>query len=232
MEGRSRREQVRLQAAGMFAHDADARQIARSLRVSTKSVHQWRRAWQDGGQAALGLDRRRREPLQAGRGADRAAGRGAGGRPGGLRAGAGPAVDPGPGPTASAAAGPMPGPARQGLDQQAQCPVTSKIPRRASLTCEEESVLSIFGRQRVRFARFVGRRAATRDNEVCLSGRLGDRFGRFPGCMNVSASRPSAAGRGKLSGRRRRSSTTNWQKGKFDVIGHPGPPSSHRRPQG
>ena len=31
-----------------------------------------------------------------------------------------------------------------------QCPVTSKIPRRASLTCEEESVLSIFGRQRVR----------------------------------------------------------------------------------
>jgi hypothetical protein len=100
------------------------------------------------------------------------------------------------------------------------CPVTSKIPRRASLTCEEESVLSIFGRQRVRFARFIGRKAATRDNEVCLSGRLGDRFGRFPGCMNVSASRPSAAGRGKLSGRRRRSSTTNWQKGKFDVTGH------------
>ena len=103
---------------------------------------------------------------------------------------------------------------------EAQCPMTSKIPRRTSLTCEEESVLSIFGRQRVRFARFVGRRVATRDNEVCLSGRLGDRFGRFPGCMNVSASRPSAAGRGKLSGRRRRSSTTNWQKGKFDVIGH------------
>jgi hypothetical protein len=97
--------------------------------------------------------------------------------------------------------------------------MTSKIPRCTSLTCEEESVLSIFGRQRVRFARFVGRRVATRDNEVCLSGRLGDRFGRFPGCMNVSASRPSAAGRGKLSGRRRRSSTTNWQKGKFDVIG-------------
>jgi hypothetical protein len=100
------------------------------------------------------------------------------------------------------------------------CPVTSKIPRRASLTCEEESVLSIFGRQRVRFARFVGRRVATRDNEVCLPGRLGDRFGAFPGCMNVSASRPSAAGRGKLSGRRHRSSTTNSQKGKFDVIGH------------
>jgi hypothetical protein len=32
MEGRSRREQVRLRAAEMFAHDADARQIARELR--------------------------------------------------------------------------------------------------------------------------------------------------------------------------------------------------------
>src|ERR1017187_5003887 len=98
--------------------------------------------------------------------------------------------------------------------------MTSKIPQCTSLTCEEESVLSIFGRQKVRFARFVGRRAATRDNEVRLSGRFGDRFGRFPGCMNVSANRPSAAGRGKLSGRRRQSSTANWQKGKLDVIGH------------
>jgi putative transposase len=37
----------------MFAEDADARQIARSLRVSTKSVYQWRRAWRAGGEAAL-----------------------------------------------------------------------------------------------------------------------------------------------------------------------------------
>jgi transposase len=50
---RSRREQVRLQAAEMFVHDADARQVASSLRVSTKSVYQWRRAWQSGGEAAL-----------------------------------------------------------------------------------------------------------------------------------------------------------------------------------
>jgi putative transposase len=50
---RSRREQVRLQAAEMFADDADARQVARSLRVSTKSVYQWRRAWKAGGEAAL-----------------------------------------------------------------------------------------------------------------------------------------------------------------------------------
>jgi transposase len=53
MEGRSRREQVRLQAAEMFEHGADARQIASSLRVSAKSVYQWRRAWQAGGEAAL-----------------------------------------------------------------------------------------------------------------------------------------------------------------------------------
>ena len=101
-----------------------------------------------------------------------------------------------------------------------RCPVTSKIPRRASLTCQEESILSIFARQRVRYACFACLGAVTRDSEVCLPGRLGDHFGRFPGCMNVSASGPPAAGRGKLSDRRRRSSTTNWQKGKFDVIGH------------
>jgi len=52
-QGRSRREQVRLQAAEMFAQDADAGQIARSLRVSAKSVYQWRRAWRAGGEAAL-----------------------------------------------------------------------------------------------------------------------------------------------------------------------------------
>jgi transposase len=52
-EGRFRRERVRLQAAKMFAQDADAGQIAWSLRVSAKSVYQWRRAWQAGGDAAL-----------------------------------------------------------------------------------------------------------------------------------------------------------------------------------
>ncbi len=44
---------MRLHAAEMFAQDADARQVARSLRVSTKSVYQWRRAWRAGGEAAL-----------------------------------------------------------------------------------------------------------------------------------------------------------------------------------
>lgn len=52
-EGRARREKVRLQAAGMFATDADPVQIARSLRVSTKSVYQWRRAWRARGPEAL-----------------------------------------------------------------------------------------------------------------------------------------------------------------------------------
>ena len=37
----------------MFAQDAGAGQVARSLRVSTKSVYQWRRAWRAGGEAAL-----------------------------------------------------------------------------------------------------------------------------------------------------------------------------------
>lgn len=52
-EGRARRETVRLQAAEMFAQDADPVQVARSLRVSTKSVYQWRRVWRTGGQEAL-----------------------------------------------------------------------------------------------------------------------------------------------------------------------------------
>ncbi len=52
-QGRSRREMARLEAAEMFAHDADAREVARSLRVSTRSVCQWRRAWRAGGEAAL-----------------------------------------------------------------------------------------------------------------------------------------------------------------------------------
>jgi putative transposase len=37
----------------MFAHGTDPREIAGWLRVSTKSVYQWRRAWRAGGEAAL-----------------------------------------------------------------------------------------------------------------------------------------------------------------------------------
>jgi putative transposase len=52
-EGRARRTRVRLQAAQMFARDMDPGQIAGLLRVSTKSVYTWRRAWRAGGEAAL-----------------------------------------------------------------------------------------------------------------------------------------------------------------------------------
>ena len=52
-EGRSRREKVWLLAAQMFPQDMTARQIAGVLRVSTKSVYQWRRPWRAGREAAL-----------------------------------------------------------------------------------------------------------------------------------------------------------------------------------
>jgi len=52
-EGRSRRERLRLQAAGMYEQGLDARLVAGLLRVSTKSAYQWRRAWRSGGDAAL-----------------------------------------------------------------------------------------------------------------------------------------------------------------------------------
>jgi putative transposase len=51
--GRAKREKVRLQAAQMFVTGVPASQIAARLRVSTKSVYQWRRRWHAGGQAAL-----------------------------------------------------------------------------------------------------------------------------------------------------------------------------------
>ena len=52
-QGRARREDVRLQAARLFGQGVDADQIATTLRVSAKSVYQWRRAQRSGGYAAL-----------------------------------------------------------------------------------------------------------------------------------------------------------------------------------
>ena len=52
-EGRARREKVRLQAAQMFEQGIKPAQVARLLRVSTKSAYQWRRGWRTGGEAAL-----------------------------------------------------------------------------------------------------------------------------------------------------------------------------------
>jgi transposase len=51
--GRAQREAVRLQAAQMFEQKMRAEEIAARLRVSTKSVYQWRRCWVAGGTAAL-----------------------------------------------------------------------------------------------------------------------------------------------------------------------------------
>jgi transposase len=51
--GRVLREKVRLQAAAMFEQKMRPEQIAARLRVSTKSVYQWRRRWKTDGVAGL-----------------------------------------------------------------------------------------------------------------------------------------------------------------------------------
>src|SRR3982751_2052836 len=50
---RERRETLRMQAARLFADDVAPVQVAARLRVSTKSVYQWRRRWRAGGEQAL-----------------------------------------------------------------------------------------------------------------------------------------------------------------------------------
>src|SRR3954464_4151841 len=50
---RGRRETVRLQAAQMLVADVPPVQVAVLLRVSMKSVYQWRRRWWAGGEQAL-----------------------------------------------------------------------------------------------------------------------------------------------------------------------------------
>jgi len=53
LQGRARREAVRLQAAELFARGIGAVEVADRLRVSTKSAYAWRREWMCGGTAAL-----------------------------------------------------------------------------------------------------------------------------------------------------------------------------------
>ena len=48
-----RRERLRLEAAGRFVRGDGINEIAHDLRVTPGSVRRWRRAWQDGGTAAL-----------------------------------------------------------------------------------------------------------------------------------------------------------------------------------
>ncbi|EFC82204.1 winged helix-turn-helix domain-containing protein [Parafrankia sp. EUN1f] len=52
-EGHACREAVRLQTAGLFTQDVDPVEVARRLRVSSKSAYQWKRRWRAGGQTAL-----------------------------------------------------------------------------------------------------------------------------------------------------------------------------------
>jgi transposase-like protein len=51
--GQQRRERLRLQAAGRFAHGGTIKEIARDLRVTEGPVRRWHRAWRDGGAGAL-----------------------------------------------------------------------------------------------------------------------------------------------------------------------------------
>ncbi|MEV0133055.1 winged helix-turn-helix domain-containing protein [Dactylosporangium sp. NPDC050688] len=51
--GRTRREQIRQQAAAMFAEGTPAPEVAAALEVSTKAAYTWRRIWAAGGIQAL-----------------------------------------------------------------------------------------------------------------------------------------------------------------------------------
>jgi len=50
---RARREQVRFEAAELFAHGVTPPQVARRLRVSRKSAYAWHARWWDSGVEAL-----------------------------------------------------------------------------------------------------------------------------------------------------------------------------------
>ncbi|MER5503683.1 MULTISPECIES: winged helix-turn-helix domain-containing protein [unclassified Streptomyces] len=52
-EQRRRREEVRMRAVDLFDEGVEVPCIARELRVSEKSVYQWRRTWRTGGREAL-----------------------------------------------------------------------------------------------------------------------------------------------------------------------------------
>ncbi|MFC9627439.1 helix-turn-helix domain-containing protein [Streptomyces sp. NPDC056930] len=52
-EQRKRREEVRMRAVDLFEEGVKVPCIARELRVSEKSVYQWRRVWKSGALEAL-----------------------------------------------------------------------------------------------------------------------------------------------------------------------------------
>src|SRR3954463_7045507 len=71
---RERRETLRMQAARLFAEDVAPVQVAARLRVSTKSVYQWRRRWRGRGGRARGPPRAGGGRRRAGAGLHRAGG--------------------------------------------------------------------------------------------------------------------------------------------------------------
>jgi transposase len=52
-EGRARREQIRYEAADMFAAGVRPPEVALRLRVTRQSANNWYRAWESGGKRAL-----------------------------------------------------------------------------------------------------------------------------------------------------------------------------------
>ncbi|MFG2585989.1 helix-turn-helix domain-containing protein [Streptomyces solisilvae] len=52
-EQRKRREEVRMRAVDLFEEGVEVPRIVCELRVSGKSVHQWRLTWRAGGREAL-----------------------------------------------------------------------------------------------------------------------------------------------------------------------------------
>jgi transposase len=52
-ERRVFREQIRMQAAELFALGHDNAMVARQLRVSVRSAQRWHQAWEHGGTSAL-----------------------------------------------------------------------------------------------------------------------------------------------------------------------------------
>ncbi|WP_377273794.1 helix-turn-helix domain-containing protein [Peterkaempfera sp. SMS 1(5)a] len=51
MKGRQRRGAVRLEVSGLFAEGVTPPELARRLRVSSKSAYQWQQARREGGAA-------------------------------------------------------------------------------------------------------------------------------------------------------------------------------------
>ncbi len=66
VEERAKREQLRFEAAELFAQGVSALEVARRFGVTRMSAHRWYRTWQTGGIEALGLQGSGRGEVPAG----------------------------------------------------------------------------------------------------------------------------------------------------------------------